>query len=115
MDCIALRCLRLLALAALGGGDDLRIIARLLDVETGLVVHTVKIDGSFDALFGLQDRVAAELSDAIRTHEHPPSLAARGESARVPPAVTPSPAAAAAVVPSRPSGLLPLNGMSDVG
>ena len=81
-------------------GDDLRIIARLLDVETGAVVHTVKIDGSFFELFELQDRVVAELSNAIRTRQQPSSFAARGESARVPPAVTPSPAASAAIAPS---------------
>ena len=70
-------------------GDDLRIIARLVEVETGLPVHTVKVDGSFDELFDLQDRVVAELVDAIRTRQHPPSLAVRGEPARVAQAAQP--------------------------
>ena len=70
-------------------GDDLRIIARLLDVETGVAVHTVKVDGSFDELFELQDRIVADLSEAIRTRRQAPSLAARGESARVAPAAQP--------------------------
>ena len=74
-------------------GDDLRVIARLFDVGTGVVVHTVMVDGSLEELFGLQDRVVAELSDAIRTRQQPPSLAARRKSASVSPAATPSAAA----------------------
>ena len=85
-------------------GDDLRIIARLLDVETGVLVHTLKIDGSFGELFALQDRVVAELSDAIQTRRPSPSLAASAEPARGAPAATTSPPAAAAVVPSTAAG-----------
>ena len=115
-------------------GDELRIIARLLEVETGVAVHTVKVDGSLDALFELQDRVVAELSSAIRTRQQPSRLAARDEPDRVAPqrrstpaatsaprsdtrptpatpappgpvpAVTPSPAASAAVMPSTAAG-----------
>ena len=116
-------------------GDDLRIIARLLEIETGVVIHTVEVDGAFEDLFGLQDRVVAELRDAIRRRQHPPSLAASAESAHVAPetqlrsdsvttpaspsdvppvptaaapdpapAVTPSRAVSAAVVPSTAAG-----------
>ena len=36
--------------------NRLRITARLLAVDTGAVVHTVKIDGTVEELFVLQDR-----------------------------------------------------------
>ena len=38
-------------------GDRLRITARLVEVETGKVRHTVRVDGSIDELFILQDQV----------------------------------------------------------
>ena len=64
-------------------GARLRIIARLLDVETGVAVHTIRVDGSVEELFRLQDRVVAELSAAIRTRQPPSGLVARAESAPV--------------------------------
>ena len=76
-------------------GADLRVIARLLDVDTGAVVHTVKVDGPLEDLFGLQDRVVAELADAILAHQHPLRLAASGETASGAPIATPPPSAAA--------------------
>ena len=42
-------------------GDQLRITARLIDVASGAVLRTAKVDGPIDDLFGLQDRIAAEL------------------------------------------------------
>ena len=42
-------------------GDRLRVIARWVDVTTGVVLHTVRFDGSFDELFDLQDRIVTEL------------------------------------------------------
>ena len=42
-------------------GDQLRITARLVDVTTGAVVQSAKIDGAIDDLFTLQDRLTAEL------------------------------------------------------
>ena len=44
--------------------NRLRITARLLAVDTGAVVHTVKIDGTVEEFFVLQDRVA----DALAAH-----------------------------------------------
>ena len=38
-------------------GDRLRITVRLVEVGTGSVRHTVRVDGSIDELFVLQDRV----------------------------------------------------------
>ena len=46
-------------------GDRLRITARVVDVATGQLVDTVKVDGQVDALFALQDRIVAELAAAL--------------------------------------------------
>ena len=43
-------------------GDQLRITGRLLETESGSVLSAAKVDGSFDQLFDLQDRIAAELT-----------------------------------------------------
>ncbi len=47
-------------------GDAVRITARLTEVGTGTIVHTVKIDGRFAQIFDLQDRVVRELAGALR-------------------------------------------------
>ena len=43
-------------------GDQLRITGRLLETESGSVLSAAKVDGSFDQLCDLQDRIAAELT-----------------------------------------------------
>lgn len=43
-------------------GAVIRITGRLVDVATGAIVRSAKIDGALDDLFSLQDRVVAELS-----------------------------------------------------
>ena len=58
---------------------DLRIIARLHDVQNGVVVHAVNVVGSLGELFSLQDRVVGELTAALPT---PRGLVARGGSNR---------------------------------
>jgi len=45
-------------------GAQLRITARMVDVTTGVVAKTVKVDGVFDEIFALQDQIAAALSTA---------------------------------------------------
>ena len=42
-------------------GNQLRITARVVEVETGAIRQTVKVDGELDELFALQDRIVAEL------------------------------------------------------
>ena len=42
-------------------GDRIRITGRFVEVVTGTVVRSAKIDGALDQLFALQDRVLAEL------------------------------------------------------
>ena len=43
-------------------GEEIRITGRLVEVATGAVVRSAKVDGVLDDLFSLQDRVVAELS-----------------------------------------------------
>ena len=43
-------------------GDQLRITARLVDIRSGTVARTATVDGVFDEIFDLQDRVASELT-----------------------------------------------------
>jgi TolB-like protein len=47
-------------------GDVVRITARLVDVESGSVLKTVKVDGAIDALAELQARVASALIESVR-------------------------------------------------
>ena len=46
-------------------GDQIRITARGVDVESGTVVRTVKIDGHIDEIFTLQDKIVYELARGI--------------------------------------------------
>lgn len=46
-------------------GDGLRVTARVEDVESGLLVRTVKADGTIGGIFALQDRVVSELADGM--------------------------------------------------
>jgi TolB-like protein/predicted Ser/Thr protein kinase len=57
-------------------GDAVRVTARLLDVATGALVHTVKADGRLAEIFDLQDRLVRELSAPLRTTA--PAAASRG-------------------------------------
>ena len=59
-------------------GDRIRITAQLVEVATGLVAWSVKVDGVVADLFTLQDRIAAELLDG-------PSSDVIGATARPPP------------------------------
>src|SRR5262249_49357404 len=45
--------------------DVVRITARVTDVGTGDVVTTVKVDGSLEDLFSLQDRVVNDLAEGL--------------------------------------------------
>ena len=61
---------RLAASWILGGGyqrigEMIRITARVIDVNTGEVVRTVKIDGDIKEIFGLQDKIVYELSQGL--------------------------------------------------
>ena len=46
-------------------GDELRITARIVDVETGVARDIVTVDGRFNEISSLQDRMVAELSRGL--------------------------------------------------
>ena len=52
-------------------GENVRVTARLTEVETGTIVQTVKIDGRLGEIFDLQDRIARELSQSLRLTDSP--------------------------------------------
>ena len=70
-------------------GEVIRITARFVDVASGAVVRSAKVDGPLDELFILQDRVVAELSG-------PSPRAAAAPFPVLGEAVVPDPAAASA-------------------
>ena len=51
-------------------GDQLRVTARILDVETGATQGVAKVDGTLSNLFSLQDQIVSEL---INSFEQPPA------------------------------------------
>ena len=46
-------------------GDQLRITAQIVNVETGTAHETVKVDGQLDEIFTLQDRIVLELGSGF--------------------------------------------------
>ncbi|MEN3331800.1 MAG: eukaryotic-like serine/threonine-protein kinase, partial [Blastocatellia bacterium] len=46
-------------------GEMIRITARIIDVRTGEIVKTVKIDGRIAEIFDLQDKIVYELSQGL--------------------------------------------------
>jgi TolB-like protein/tRNA A-37 threonylcarbamoyl transferase component Bud32 len=48
------------------GGPRLRITTRITEIATGNILSTAKIDGNYDDIFELQDRVAHEVVSAFR-------------------------------------------------
>ncbi len=62
---------RLAASWILGGGyqriaEMIRITARVIEVNTGEVIRTVKIDGDIKEIFALQDKIVYELSQGLK-------------------------------------------------
>ena len=75
-------------------GDRLRITARVFDARTAGVVDAATVDGGFSDLFDIQDRIAAQVRDAL-------TGGARRAAAR--PAAAPPPAATDRLEPERPA------------
>ena len=102
-------------------GEVIRITGRLVDVATGAVIRSAKVDGALADLFSLQDRVVAELSGpSPRAPAAPPPLA-RGEPPGSDSVVAPP---SAAVIPrsagrppaaSSPTGRSTAGTVSDAG
>ncbi|HJQ67703.1 MAG TPA: protein kinase [Blastocatellia bacterium] len=49
-------------------GELIRITARFVEVDTGALIKTVKIDGKITEIFELQDRIVYELSQGLNLH-----------------------------------------------
>ncbi len=49
-------------------GELIRITARFVEVETGALIKTVKINGKITEIFELQDRIVYELSQGLNLH-----------------------------------------------
>ncbi len=60
-------------------GEQVRVTARVSDVATGQLMHTVKVDGRRSDIFELQDRLVAQLAEALRG-ERPGTPRAAGET-----------------------------------
>ena len=73
-------------------GDQVRITARVVDVQTGLVAKTVKADGAMSRIFELQDRLVLDLG-ADLGNAQPPALA-RANPSEAPSSATPGRTAA---------------------
>lgn len=54
-------------------GREVRLVARFVDVETGVVQETAKATGSLDTIFSLQDRIVAALAARAGKKPAPPA------------------------------------------
>ncbi len=102
-------------------GEVIRITGRLVDVATGAVIRSAKVDGALDNLFSLQDRLVAELSGpsprATATAQPLAPGELPGSDATVAPpsaAVTPPPAGGPPAA-SSPTGRSTAGTVADVG
>ena len=74
-------------------GEVIRITGRFVDVATGVVIRSAKVDGALDDLFSLEDRVVAELSSPSPRAAAAAPLPARGARPESDPAAAPPSAA----------------------
>ena len=74
-------------------GEVIRITGRFVDVATGVIIRSAKVDGALDDLFSLQDRVVAELSSPSPRAAAAAPLPARGARPESDPAAAPPSAA----------------------
>jgi non-specific serine/threonine protein kinase len=49
-------------------GEMIRITARMVEVETGTLVKTLKLDGRIDDIFNLQDKIVYDLTQGLNLH-----------------------------------------------
>jgi tetratricopeptide (TPR) repeat protein len=59
-------------------GERIRITAELLDVATGHLLRTVKVDGRIEEIFALQDRIVYELGQGLNLALGPAEMAGIG-------------------------------------
>ena len=69
-------------------GESLRITTRVIDVDTGEVHRSAKVDGSFANLFRAQDQIVAAISDQLtRARRETPAARVRAGGADLAPAL----------------------------
>ena len=85
-------------------GDQLRLTGQLVDVTTGEVASSAKVDGDIDDLFALQDRFATELITGARGASR--SASGRKPVERTQPPVVTGSASETSPQPSPPAELL---------
>ena len=56
-------------------GELIRITARFVEVGSGTIIRTVKIDGAISDIFGLQDKIVYELSQGMNLTLHESEVA----------------------------------------
>ena len=101
-------------------GGALRVVARVIEVATGVVRHTVTLDGTADELFMLQDRIVVELSAGFDAPVDSGVQGGAAVSARAQPEGSPSlaespPSGGTALTPARAGGAFGGNGGGDPG
>ena len=102
-------------------GEEIRITGRLVEVATGAVVRSAKVDGVLDDLFSLQDRVVAELSGPSPRAAAAAPLSAQDERLAAEPAAAPPsvavvpPSAGAPPAVSGPGGRATAGTVADTG
>ena len=102
-------------------GGVIRITGRLVEVATGAVVRSAKVDGVLDDLFSLQDRVVAELSGPSPRAAAAAPLSAQDERLAAEPAAAPPsvavvpPSAGAPPAVSGPGGRATAGTVADTG
>jgi tetratricopeptide (TPR) repeat protein/predicted Ser/Thr protein kinase len=57
-------------------GSQIRITAEFVEVKTGRLIKTVKVDGKIDDLFTLQDKIVYELSQGLNVSLQPSEIQA---------------------------------------
>ena len=93
-------------------GPVLRITGRVVDVRTGAIRHTAKIDGRLEDLFDVQDQLAAALTDGLAGLSADVTADRRGGE---PPAEANRDAPAAPAAVAGVTGIAELGGVSGAG
>ena len=75
-------------------GDQLRITARMVDADSGVVVQTLKADGALDQIFDLQDEIARALTTDFQS-----DATLRSAPARMPALGSSDPVAGGIILP----------------
>ncbi len=66
-------------------GDRLRVTTRVVDVASGAVAFSTRVDGTWQDLFETQDRVAAAVAEWLASRSAPPSYRAAPRLSRAAP------------------------------